>query len=346
MTLSCQSSSCGQLLAVSRESSTRGLEVLQRMSALVAPPCSTSSTFHSVSPVRLDRRNISDRTDMGQNDQTAHWPGRDPESQVPACPACGRFRPRRETLVSPRHYRCPSCRSLVCWSWPDEIGLARLYAVAWSQEDGGRFATGATNSNLAKQLVALSDKSVSGLSCLDFGAGRGDLSRELQAQGAVCTAVEPFGPDPQIDGVRWVASLDQTGLYAPFDVAYAIEVIEHHTDPNRCLTELSKVMGPGSLLVITTPNARGLNALLTRRRWREALNTTHLCLFSFKGLRVCAERAGFKLVCRPASPIHFGSRGLRRFLQTALQRARLDGSLRMVFELDRSESPAGTTTEK
>lgn len=247
------------------------------------------------------------------------------------CPACGHARPRVPPKGDRSHYRCLGCKSLVRWHWPDAAGLAQLYASAWSEADQRRFATGATSAELARDLVGVAGTSPTGLNCLDFGAGRGTLAHQLVLDGACCVAVEPFGPDPGIEGVRWFNSLADARPLAPYDLIYAIEVIEHHRCPSQCLTELTEDMDGGSLLVITTPNSRGLNARLLGQRWRELHNLTHLCLFSPAGLRSCADRAGLELRTRHSGSVGYRRHGLRLILQRALQRLRLDGSLRMVF---------------
>lgn len=278
---------------------------------------------------------------MGQRPQQLN--GRDREDDSAVCPACGLPRPAR-SRAERRHYRCSRCKSLVTWDWPSESGLAALYADAWGQQDGASFATGATRPELAFQLVQLARTSVRGIRCLDFGAGRGELARELARQGADCVAVEPFGPNPRVPGVRWLDSLSKATQLAPYELLYAIEVIEHHPDPVQCLRELALQMADGSLLVVTTPNALGLNSRLRGSRWREAQNRTHLCLFSPEGLQNCAERAGLVVKYRATTPVHFGSQGPRRWLQRILQSLRLDGSLRLVFGL--SESVAGRHSER
>jgi Methyltransferase domain len=226
----------------------------------------------------------------------------------------------------------------VVWDWPDEAGLAALYAEAWARTDGGRFATGATKPDLAGQLIGLAGKPVVGLKCLDFGAGRGELARELLSEGAECVAVEPFGPDPAIAALRWLPSLAEARQFGPYDLIYAIEVIEHHPEPGQCLRDLARQMSAGSRLVITTPNALGLNSLLRARHWREVNNLTHLCLFSPYGLRACAERSGLVFKSRATAPIRFGNSGLRWRIQAVLQRLKIDGSLRMVLGAGHSES--------
>ena len=47
-----------------------------------------------------------------------------------------------------------------------------------------------------------------------------------------------------------------------FDVVFAGEVIEHVTDPYRALAELHKILKPGGLLVISTPNPHGFPLLM------------------------------------------------------------------------------------
>jgi SAM-dependent methyltransferase len=98
---------------------------------------------------------------------------------------------------------------------------------------------------------------------LDLGAGRGELSARMSALGYDVTAVERYVA--QFDAkVRLIdADLDRPFPFEDrsFDVAMAVEILEHLENPRSFLRELSRVLEPGGIAIVSTPN---LTSLLSR----------------------------------------------------------------------------------
>ena len=102
-----------------------------------------------------------------------------------------------------------------------------------------------------------------GLSALDLGAGRGELSARLAALGYDVTAVERYVPQFEAKVPLVDADLNQTFPFedATFDVAMAVEILEHLENPRSFLRELARVLKPGGRAIVSTPN---LTSLLSR----------------------------------------------------------------------------------
>jgi SAM-dependent methyltransferase len=79
---------------------------------------------------------------------------------------------------------------------------------------------------------------------------------------------------------------------ASFDLVHASHLIEHLNSPGSFLDEAARVLAPGGILVLTTPNADGFQARLRGPRWRSAIYD-HLYLFSRRTLRRLLESRGF-----------------------------------------------------
>lgn len=77
-----------------------------------------------------------------------------------------------------------------------------------------------------------------------------------------------------------------------FDLVHASHLIEHLNEPAAFLNEAARVLAPGGLLVITTPNAAGFQARLLGPNWRSAIYD-HLYLFSTRSLRALLAARGF-----------------------------------------------------
>jgi SAM-dependent methyltransferase len=93
---------------------------------------------------------------------------------------------------------------------------------------------------------------------LDLGAGEGALTLRLREVGYVCEAVELTPDRFAVEGVP-CHSLDLNGNFAEsldrtFDLVAAVEIIEHLENPRHFLRQCVRLLTPGGLLVLTTPN--------------------------------------------------------------------------------------------
>ncbi len=90
--------------------------------------------------------------------------------------------------------------------------------------------------------------------------------------------------------VRNTVDVFGDGHYLPFqeasvDTVLATEVLEHVTEPRRCLAELARVLRPGGVLLLTVPLCEPLH-FLPQDFWR----------FTPEGLRRLVEEQGLVLV--------------------------------------------------
>lgn len=105
---------------------------------------------------------------------------------------------------------------------------------------------------------------------LDLPAGNGWLSDEFRRLGAEATAAdinEERTDYAQIDMERPLPFDSES-----FDVVVSAEGIEHVFNPAQLFSELSRVLRPGGLLIITTPNIQSLAS-----RWQ-----TLCCGYSYQ----------------------------------------------------------------
>ena len=99
-----------------------------------------------------------------------------------------------------------------------------------------------------------------GMSVLDAGCGTGWFSAEAQRRGAVVVAI-----DMGVELLKQAAQKSSLSLVAAdalalpfadnsFDICISTEVIEHTTNPEQAVYELGRVVKPGGIIVLTTPN--------------------------------------------------------------------------------------------
>jgi SAM-dependent methyltransferase len=87
-----------------------------------------------------------------------------------------------------------------------------------------------------------------------------------------------------------------------FDMVVSLEVLEHLPVPLSHLRELARITRTGGLLLLTTPNFRGLSGRCLGMRWR-VIDPEHLGYFTASTLSSALRRAGYR-------DIHVASRSL------------------------------------
>jgi 2-polyprenyl-3-methyl-5-hydroxy-6-metoxy-1,4-benzoquinol methylase len=80
-----------------------------------------------------------------------------------------------------------------------------------------------------------------------------------------------------------------------FDVVTLWNVLEHLHQPLTTLYEISRIIRPGGLLVISLPNPDCIEAKLFKQYWAGLDIPRHLYIFSQRTLRYALEQAGFIL---------------------------------------------------
>lgn len=80
-----------------------------------------------------------------------------------------------------------------------------------------------------------------------------------------------------------------------FEAVHMSHVIEHVPHPPETLREIRRILVPGGLFCIITPNVDSFQFRVFRKRWRSA-HPDHLTLFSIKTLSRALQEAGFEIV--------------------------------------------------
>ena len=118
-------------------------------------------------------------------------------------------------------------------------------------------------------MLALVEKHVApGGRVLDVGAGSGAFSRRLQDHGYRVVATDIDSHAWRASGVPFVATDTERGLAQsigePFDAVCCLEVMEHVENPWQLARELARLLCPGGIALISTPN---VSSFLSRVRF-------------------------------------------------------------------------------
>ena len=158
---------------------------------------------------------------------------------------------------------------------------------------------------------------------LEIGCGSGETLAYLRSLGWNVTGLEV---DPRAVEVAQARGLSvHAGQMAEaafpdasFDVVVMVHVIEHVHDPRRLLGEVARVLAPGGLLRMLTPNTESLAHRRFGASWVSLDAPRHLHLFNARNLSRLACEAGLSVTearstVRGARSAYFQSRVISKY---------------------------------
>jgi len=221
----------------------------------------------------------------------------DPRSEKPsrACPGCSSSKARKlGTKNELEIVSCIQCRTLYCpySPWYNSEMYYGDYYTHHGIDEPPLVARRLTEITAAFSRYRQTNR------LLDVGCGAGSLLQAARAHGW-----DAQGIDVSASAVSHVRKLgfevfhgelgDARLANGQFDVITAVEILEHLFDPVAAVNEIHRLLRPGGLFWLTTPNCRSLAARLMGLGWRVVSPPEHLQLFSVAGLRTLLFRAGF-----------------------------------------------------
>lgn len=136
---------------------------------------------------------------------------------------------------------------------------------------------------------------------LDIGCGFGESLGYYKARGCDVYGVEADENIRRIAekfGFNVHVGLFDPSVYEPafFDYVTMDQVIEHVTDPIATLKGIAKILKPGGIAILSTPNPNGWGARIFGRKWINWHVPYHLQHFSPKSLEIAAKKAGLVII--------------------------------------------------
>lgn len=135
---------------------------------------------------------------------------------------------------------------------------------------------------------------------LDIGCGFGETLGYYRSHG--CDA---YGVEADENILRVAKKFNyqvEVGLFDPgkypvdfFDYITMGQVIEHVTDPLGTFKGIARILKPGGVAIISTPNSNGWGRRFFARKWINWHVPYHLQFFTIKSMRIASKKAGLKL---------------------------------------------------
>jgi 2-polyprenyl-6-hydroxyphenyl methylase / 3-demethylubiquinone-9 3-methyltransferase len=164
---------------------------------------------------------------------------------------------------------------------PDEVAQFAAQAGSWWDPDGPEAMLHKLNPVRLRYIRDQVDqhwqadetgfRPLEGKTALDVGCGAGLLAEPLARLGAEVTAID--ASEELIEAAK--AHAEASGLAidyrlcavedlgGQFDLVTSLEVVEHVAEPRAFVAALAARLGPGGLLVMSTPNRTAWSRLLT-----------------------------------------------------------------------------------
>ena len=272
------------------------------------------------------------------------------------CPACGQndfevlhesnmedcdFREAVETVYMlwgeryGRHVKCNNCHLI----YVNPIEKRNKINEAYSQRKCVDVAIiKESRLRATESQVGLIKRYGNGTRLLDVGCGEGFFLFNASKAGYIVKGIElsqdaaayarnEFGLDVEAKSFEELRFSENH-----FDVVTLWQVLEHVPFPLIIIKEIHRILKPGGMLVITTPDIGGIPAKILKKRWW-CITRLHINQFTAKTLTNIIKNAGFKNI---SSVSYKESISLLMLFIPILRYLRLYKPLRNLFSLNSS----------
>ncbi len=191
---------------------------------------------------------------------------------------------------------CGQCGTIFTSVPEGDANVASIYNHYY---DRANFELHPTVEDSLERLVASFGQYRNSGRLLDIGYGEGGLLTIAGRHGWQCYGTE-ISPSALEYGKQrgWTVTAEpRTDPRIPkagFDCITMIEFIEHVSDPGQFLLDAARLLRPGGLLYITTPNAKSINRRVLGLQWSVFSPPEHVTIWTARGLGHALAQAGFR----------------------------------------------------
>ncbi|MBI4974182.1 class I SAM-dependent methyltransferase [Candidatus Roizmanbacteria bacterium] len=230
----------------------------------------------------------------------------------PLCPLCNTNSKLKNTRDIYHYYLCSKCKTLFLHPKPSKKQLDDYYKKTF------QYTAGCTNEQpirerartILKKLVKFNPE---GLTILDIGSGYGYFLDEARKKGLKVTGIEPNRVLASDSINQLIESLHnvtfeqffRNNKKRKYDFITLIHVIEHVPNPREVLQMTCKLLAPGGILYIETPNLDSHLYRAEKDNYTFLTPPDHLWIFSRDSLRkILPDKYNFKYISTYSYPEH------------------------------------------
>ncbi len=216
--------------------------------------------------------------------------------KIDSCPVCSskEFNPLQQ-YAHAHLVVCSSCEMVFSDQRPEQSELTEFYSDGY---DLTKYYSPITE----KRYLALLNEFEAYRSAgklLDIGCGFGFFLETAKQQKWEVTGVEITDTAVKActsKGLRMHHGTLETAHFqdAVFDVIVLIETIEHVIEPEKLIKEIYRVLRPGGLVYLSTPNFNAINRYRLKEKYDVIQYPLHLTYFTPRTLKRFFEQNGFK----------------------------------------------------
>ncbi len=229
-----------------------------------------------------------------------------------ACPVCTNSE-RALFRADPQWpaYRCGECGTIYLDPMPDEGALAALYTDAYEGAATGYFSKPEKKLRRSRGRMRLLRKyAPPPAKFLDIGCNGGFMAEAAREAGYDAWGIEPDPVSIRYGRTHFpnchftegtIESFAPNGPDAApllFDLAYCSEVIEHIPAPRAFLTHVHRLLRPGAIFYLTTPDISHPRRPRDVTRWDGYCPPSHCVYFTPASLKTLLEACGFSVIRR------------------------------------------------
>lgn len=223
-----------------------------------------------------------------------------------ACIICDSDREKYKfRYMSTNFYQCQGCGLIRTLPFPSEEQINTHYLNKFVK---GNYRTMLQNMEMYKEqyrkyirLIQGHTGSLAKKKILDIGCFTGEFLDIAREKGAITYGIEFQNEAASIasekhDNRVKNCSLSDAEFDERFDVVTLFGLIEHLTDPQVLLKQITKWVIDGGLIVIQTPNTGSAFSCLLGKLWPPYTPVEHIHYFSHKNIRVFLEKFDLKIL--------------------------------------------------
>ncbi len=211
-----------------------------------------------------------------------------------------------------KFFRCNNCKVIFLYERPSSQKINDYYTEHFSYKNG------LANEEVIRKRSATILNKIKGIfpnakNVCDVGSGFGFFLDEAKKENYSVIGIEPSVKLAKITRKKYYVLVYAKGLHdyiknvhSQFDVVTCIHVIEHVKNPKKFVADLWKLVKPGGILYIETPNSDSHLLYAEQKYYTFLIPPEHLWVFSWMSIKtMLPQNADIKYIRTYSYPEHF-----------------------------------------